>query len=280
MLMGKQRRQSRPDSRFSSISEDDCHVLPGQGTVREEPLAMFLDVGEKGIVMVWIVVGQDQSLDSRQPGTLDGLFIAGMAPTPVLGELLGSKLRVVKQQVGSVAEIDRRGIRSFVILNIGANHDRLLATDQPVAVRAAGMLVLLGCQNGSRKETNILVRQQEFKIRTHVAELHRKILALHGHGEDPFQIANRALAPQRKQRDLLSLDISGLEKGQPLNVIPMEVGKRDNNRLLSKGFIPHDFLTKPPDSCPGIDYPNIYRVIRGDENAAGAPAELVCTLDR
>ena len=135
--------------------------------------------------------------------------------------------------------------------------------------------MLLGCQYGSRKETNILVRQQKFKIRTHIAELHRKILTLHGHGENPLQIVNRALAPQRKQRNLLSLDISGLEEGQPLNVIPMEVGKRDDNGLLSKSFISHDFLTKTPDSCAGIDYPDIYRVIRCNENAAGAPAELV-----
>ena len=55
----------------------------------------------------------------------------------------------------------------------------------------------------------------------------------------------------------------------------MKVGECDENGLLPKGLILHDLPTKVPYSGAGIDNADIYRVVRGDKDAGGAPAELV-----
>ena len=94
-----------------AVSDDDRHILPGENTVREKLLAAFLDFGEKGIVVVWIMVGQDQFLDSCKLGALDGLLVAGMAPTAVVGQLLRGELCIVEQEIGPAAEFDRGRVR-------------------------------------------------------------------------------------------------------------------------------------------------------------------------
>jgi hypothetical protein len=135
--------------------------------------------------------------------------------------------------------------------------------------------MLMGTHDRFRQKINILLREKELKISSHIGELHGEILALHGHGEDAFKIVDRAFPTQREQRDFLSLHIGGFEKGKSLNMIPVEVGECDENGLFSKGLVLHDLPAKVPYSCAGIDNANIYRVVRGDEDAAGAPAELV-----
>ena len=120
-------------------------------------MAVFLDFGEKGIIVVWIMVGQDQFLDSGKPGALDGLLVAGMAPTAVVGQLLRGELCIMEQEIGPAAEFDRGRVQIFAVLNIEANHDRFLAPDDPIAVGTAGMLMFSGGHDGLRIEKYVRV---------------------------------------------------------------------------------------------------------------------------
>ncbi len=58
-------------------------------------------------------------------------------------------------------------------------------------------------------------------------------------------------------------------------MIPVEVRECNDNGFLPKNLVLHDLLTEAPYSCAGIDNADIYRVVRSDEDAAGAPAEFV-----
>lgn len=270
-------RGSRPGPRqkASTRSDDDRHVLPSEKAVRKKLLAVFLDFGEQSVVMVGIMVGQDQFFDSGKPGAFDGLLIAGMAPTAVADEFLRGELRIVEEKIGPAAELDRGRVESFAVLDVGANHDGFPTPDDTIAVSAPGMPVFLRGHDGFWEGTDGRVGEQEFEIGSHIAQLHGEILVLHWYGENPFQVRDRSLATQREERDLLSFDVGGFEKWQALNVVPVEVGKRDDYGLLPEILVLHDLLTEAPYSCAGIDNPDIYRVVRGDEDAAGAPPELV-----
>ena len=81
----------------------------------------------------------------------------------------------------------------LAVLHIYANHNGFFASDEPITVGAARMLVLFGTDNGMRKEIDIPLRKK--KIGAHIGELHGKILALHRHGEDAFQIIDWTFTP-------------------------------------------------------------------------------------
>jgi hypothetical protein len=63
--------------RFGDIhSYDQSHVFAGEDRIWEELLRVPLDLIEKGVIMVGIVVGQDQPLDSGALRAFDPLQVA------------------------------------------------------------------------------------------------------------------------------------------------------------------------------------------------------------
>ena len=57
-------------------SYDQSHVFAGEDGIWEELLRVPLNLIEKGIIMVGIVVRQDQPLDSGAPRAFDRLQVA------------------------------------------------------------------------------------------------------------------------------------------------------------------------------------------------------------
>ena len=64
-------------------------------------------------------------------------------------------MRVVEQEVCPAAEVHNGGVQIYTVPNISA-------------VGATGMLVFSGSYDGRRKKTNVLVREKELKISSHI----------------------------------------------------------------------------------------------------------------
>ena len=135
--------------------------------------------------------------------------------------------------------------------------------------------MLSGSYDRFRKEADILVGHKELEVGSHIAELHREILALHGHGKDAFQIIDRPVTAQREHRDLPTLDVGRFKEWKSLNVIPVEMSESDDDGSITQGIVPHDVASQLPYSSPCVDDADIRRVVRSNHNAAGTSAELV-----
>ena len=158
---------------------DNRHILTGKNAVRQDLLTPFLDLGKEGVVVVWVVMRQDQFLDSRKLGALDSLLVTGMAPTAMARQLLRGELCVMEKKIGTAAKLNGRGIEVLSVFNIGANDDGFSSPGDSIAVSASRVPVLSGADDGFRKRMNRGVGQQELESGAHIAKLDRKILALH-----------------------------------------------------------------------------------------------------
>ena len=126
-----------------------------------------------------------------------------------------------------------------------------------------------------RKEANVLVGHDELEVGAHVGQLHREIFALHGNGENPFQVINGTIATESEQRDFPAFNVGRCKKGKSLNMVPMKVSKGDYDRLLSENGILHEIAAEVPYSRPGVDDANIHGVIGSDQDATGTSAILI-----
>ena len=126
-----------------------------------------------------------------------------------------------------------------------------------------------------RKEANVLVGHDELKAGAHVGQLHREIFALHGNRENPFQVIDRTIATESEQRDFPAFNVGWCKKGKSLDMVPVKVGKGDDDRLLSEEGILHQIAAEMPYSRPGVDDANIHRVIVSDQGATRTPTILI-----
>ena len=141
------------------------------------------------------------------------------------------------QQVRPARQLHQARIDLLAMLDIHANDEHFPLSLEPVTIRSAGMVVPLSGDNGfhvvdAGEVFAGISDLQELKIGPHVIQLHREILRLHLDFENLPQIANRLVPAERKERDFLPGIISWGKKRKALDVVPVKVGKRDNDLIL------------------------------------------------
>ena len=112
--------------RFGDIhSYDQSHVFAGEDRIWEELLRVPLDLIEKGVIMVGIVVGQDQPLDSGALRAFDPLQVARVTPTAMVGQFLRCVLSVMEKKVGASTEVNDVRIDVGSMFDVTTEDDRL-----------------------------------------------------------------------------------------------------------------------------------------------------------
>lgn len=117
---------------------------------------------------------------------------------------------------------------------------------------------------------------QEFESRPHVTQLHREILGLHLNFEDFPQIGDGLPTAECQESDFLAGIIGRSKEGKALDVVPMKVGKRDEDLVLFVADGP-EVLTQISHSGTGINDGNSVRIRERDLHARGIAAKLLET---
>ena len=106
-------------------SYDQSHVFAGEDRIWEELLRVPLDLIEKGVIMVGIVVGQDQPLDFGALRAFDPLQVARVTPTAMVGQFLRCVLSVMEKKVGASTEVNDVRIDVGSMFDVATEDDRL-----------------------------------------------------------------------------------------------------------------------------------------------------------
>ena len=165
------------------------------------------------------------------------------------------------------------------MLDIGANDEHFAVPLDPETIRSAGVVVPLSGDDGfhivnAGKVFAGISDLQEFKIGSHVVQLHREIFRLHLDFENLPQIGDCLAPAKRKERDFL-FGIIGLGKERKaLDVVPVKVRERDTDLLLlvADGA---QVSAQISQSRAGVNDGDLVRI--GDLQAGGVAAELLKT---
>ena len=121
-------RRARADTR-AARSQLDAHAVARGDGVGPLGLRQRLDLAQHFVVVAGVVAVEDELLDVRGAGELDGLGEGAVAPALLAGAvLLGGVLGVVDQHVGVAGELDEQLVDVVRrVLGVGGEDDALAA---------------------------------------------------------------------------------------------------------------------------------------------------------
>ena len=219
------------------LPDREFHPFAGQHRVGEPFLTQLFDAQKKLVVVLGIVMREGQALYASHFSNLHGLIKAAVAPTAPFLKFLGRVLRVMDQQVSAARQLHQSLINLLAMLNVGANDQHSAMSFDPKAMRATGVIVFLGGDQGfhivDAAEVFAGVGDlQKLEIGSHLFQLHWEVFRLHLDLEDLPQMTNGLIPAKREERDFLTGIIGRGKERKALDVVPVKVRERDHDLFL------------------------------------------------
>ncbi len=206
---------------------------------------------------------EDQLLDLRRAGEVDGFTPRAVSPTLAVFIFFGRVLRVVNQNVGVLCVVAKSGVRNVVaVFMIACVNDRRAGRLDAIAGCAVRVMQGEGANDevadasgrGIILPINEFARHRDWIIRRQ-----------HLRGEDAFRSC--WFGARMNARDAIRM-LEGREERDALDVVPMEVGEEEMK--LGKR------VAQGADSCSGVeDQQRLIGVANGEAGSVSTVAEIL-----
>ncbi len=216
-------------------------------------LALLFDILEEGIGMVWIVVGESESPDLRPLRYFDGLFPAAVTPTSFAEELVGGVLGIVDEEAGALGKLNDALVNRLSVFDVGTINERFPFVVDAIGVGATGMIMSDGGNFGELAGEAVSVQFVKEEFGTHLFERDGEVGFLHLGFENCLEIERLSLFADGANGYIEIRSVGGAEKWESLNMVPVEVGKRDEKLTTTGMFIWGEVFAEIPDSGAGVE---------------------------